>query len=128
MSSSTTSPPSVSDHVAAFACRCSGEEIAKCDEVMTWTLEHLSSPGHPTTPENLISRVIYTLEFRYQAHITGIHADMWAVITASTYGDLAPERPFTTAIQCDELEDGLAFTFKAFYDRFGAGIDAETTE
>jgi hypothetical protein len=98
---------------------------------MAWALDYLSRDkdgqphAHPVTRENLLSAVVYTLTGAYSASITGIDCDQWCLITAATYGyNPAEDDGFATAIQCDDAEDGIAFTLKAFYDHYGPGRPA----
>lgn len=64
--------------------------------------------------------VAHRLNWNYHASIDGIYADQWLGIASSTFGHPDGEEPaFGTFIQCDQAEDGLAFTLKAYYDKYG---------
>ena len=145
MASSCAGWPPVADQISAeapdlsvapddFACRCSPESERRCDAIMAWALEFLSTDqggevhSGSTTRENLLTAAAYALSWTYRAQITGISADQWSIVTTSTYdavpdgdGRYQPVSPpaFVTAIQCDTVEDGIAFTLRAYYEQFG---------
>lgn len=117
-----------------FACRCDDAVAARCDAIMAWALEHLSTGRGgelqvgKVTRENFLTAFVYALNWNYRAQITGIANDMWSMVTTETYdavrdeaGQYAPLVPptLTTAIACDDVSDGLAFTLRAYYERFG---------
>ncbi len=89
-----------------------------------------------TTPEDFVSAVVYSLTWGLEdaaANITGIYCDQWCGVSASgapfeTKGMLAmtgEEGQFTTFIQCDKVEWGLAATWKAFVEKFGLRKEEE---
>lgn len=105
-----------------FACSCGDEGKARCDAMMEWALNFLSTYENgelapkPTTRENLLTHVVYKLSWDYHAHITRIVNDQWSrVDSEGHFGD----DDFKTFIQCDRVEDGIALTLRAWYDRFG---------
>lgn len=93
-----------------FACVCSPESREEIRLVREWLKE--ITDGR-LKDENLVSNVVYGLE-HWSAAITGISTDMWAGISASTH-----DNEFSVFIQCDNIEDGFAYVYKAFYDHFG---------
>ena len=97
-----------------FACRCGDDGKARCASVMEWALKWMN-----TTPEDFVTRSIYELSWRWNATITGIPNDQWSAIVTERTG----EKPWHTYIQCDRIEDGLAFTLRAYYDKYGKGSD-----
>lgn len=101
-----------------FACRCSDKEQARSQAVLEWAYENLSERSIKVGPENLATFVAYALEIRYRASIDSIFCDQWCAVTSST-GDMEEKSKFHTFIQCDHVEDGLAFTLKAYYDKYG---------
>ena len=92
-----------------FACSCGAEGKTRCAVVTDWALQH-----YKTTKEKLLTTAVYTLNWDYDAHITGIENDQWSRIDTATY-----DKSFETHIQCDDLLDGVAFTLKAYFDRYG---------
>ena len=100
------------EHLTSFACRCSDEEVAKCDEVLEFVKAKLDPTEH-----NFVSRVIGSLQWDYGANITGIYCDQWFGISCDTYDD--NEGGLSTWVQCDMVEDGLAWTWQHFYDKYG---------
>jgi hypothetical protein len=124
-----------------FACSCGrragkdNKNVDRCEAIMKWALDHLSTDRNgeiihgKVTKENLLTSVVYELQWAYGASITGIDCDQWCAISTSThdathnketdgYDPVDPPK-FTTYIQCDDVEDGLAYTLKAYYDEFG---------
>jgi hypothetical protein len=102
-----------------FACHCSAEGKEQCALLLKEVKELLKANS-----SNLLSNIIYSLQFSYNARITSIHADMWSLINSETYDynpvTLQKKEPlFTTEIQCDDLEDGMAATWYAYYKKFG---------
>lgn len=109
-----------------FACRHEDENDA-ADSVMQWVLDKFNErahPDHPATRENLLSNICYALALVYRARIVSTDADQWGAITAETWDfDYDTGAGFQTYIQCDDFEDGLALTYKAFYDKYGEERD-----
>lgn len=108
-----------------FACNCAADGKERCAAVMAWALDYLSTTNgtieaRPVARENFLSHVVSYLNWQYNASITGIANDQWSRIDSETYREPGDEKPvFRTGIQCDSVEDGLAFTLKAYYDEFG---------
>jgi len=82
---------------------------------MAWALNKAN-----VAKEDLLTWAVYALNWGYGASITGIDNDQWSAISTETYGK---EDKFQTYIQCDDVLDGIAFTIKAYYDKFGEGRD-----
>lgn len=95
-------------HATDFICR-HGDSEPEAEKVYQWVLDHLN-----TTPERLVTAVAYELDAYHNAHITGIPCDQWAGVEAKKY-----DGSFSTFVQCDVVEDGLARTIQLFveYDR-----------
>jgi hypothetical protein len=105
-----------------FACRCTPKASAKAQAVLEWAYQHLSKGTTEMRPiqtdaTNLLSHVVFTLEWNYRAMITMIPTDQWSAVATSTH-----DKKFSTYIQCDNVEDGLAYTLKAYYDKFGETV------
>lgn len=102
-----------------FACHCSPEGKQECEELLLKVKDLLKSDS-----SNLLTNIVYSLEIDYKANITSIVADMWSKISSETH-DFDPvtfeknDPTFTTEIQCDDLEDGMAATWYAYYTKFG---------
>ena len=93
-------------HVSAFMCRHSDDSTAQAASVLAEAREHLLADD-----TNLLSAVVYRLNFEYSASITGIDCDQWAMVCAETY-----DHKFKVTVQCDRVEDGIAAVWKAFRD------------
>lgn len=105
-----------------FACSCGDDGKAVCQEVREWAADHLGREGESAETKQalLLDRLIYNLSAEYRVTITGIYTDQWGAI--ATEG--GPRRdPITTYIQFDRFLDGLAFTYKAYFDRYGEHLD-----
>jgi len=120
-----TKPELVKD----FMCRCRPERAEECDAIMADVLARLSEGYEtPATPENLLSRVVTSLNWDYDgASIEGIHTDQWSVVISEKrgYGDVESKDfdeqypvEFRTHVQCDRVEDGIARTWQIYADRF----------
>ena len=101
-----------------FACRCSEPETQECDDILAFVTEKLDPNEH-----NLISRIVASLEWDYFASITGIAMDQWFGMGAETDDDR--EDGLTVMMQCDMVEDGFAWIWKAFYDKYGDKRDRQ---
>ncbi len=105
---------------AYFACSCTEEGKNECDQLLEKVKSLLSADD-----SDLLTKVILALEFNYNANITSIASDMWSGIRSQTEDyDMAKrariEPPiFSTYIQCDKLEYGIAATWLAYYEKFG---------
>jgi len=101
-------------HVSAFMCRHSDKTTAEADSVLNEAKEQLSA-----TDATLLSKVVYRLNFEYEAEISSIACDQWAMVSAETY-----DHKFKVTVQCDSVEDGIAAVWKAFKDH-GAPVPDE---
>jgi hypothetical protein len=100
-----------------FACSCHPRGARRCALLLRWAYRYLDHDGGwdtPTGPSNFLSRVVYTLEQDYSANI-----EMWAAIVTETHHPKEPKPEFSTYVQCDELEHGLALTLRLYYKRYG---------
>lgn len=78
----------------------------RCDEVLAEVKERLGADD-----SNLLDKVIFSLNWEFEAHVTGIENDQWSGVAAETY-----EPKFRTYVECDRVEDGIAMTWKLFAD------------
>ena len=97
-----------------FACRCSVEERERSDTVLAWAIEYLAASF-----SSLLTAAVVKLHIDYRAQIDGIWFDQWAAVNTTCLYEKDDAASFSTVIQCDRVEDGLAFTIKAYYDQFG---------
>lgn len=110
-----------------FICICKQAGKAEADALMQEVYSRLSRGSEELQavtvgPENLLSSVVVSLNWDYGAHITGIGNDMWSGVYAETYNKDDEGNPvFSTFIQCDFVEHGIAATWKAFADKFPEG-------
>jgi hypothetical protein len=61
---------------------------------------------------NLLTAIVTSLNWDYQAHITKIMNGQWSAVWAE-----ADNGSFKTRVQCDEVEHGIAATWRAFANR-----------
>jgi hypothetical protein len=87
-----------------FICTCSEDGKAEAEALMNEVCERLKC-----NRENMLSAVVFSLVWDYEAAITGLHADQWAGVSAEG-------KDLSTFIQCDHVEHGVAATWKAFAD------------
>lgn len=95
--------------IKAFMCRCSPEDIAEADAVKEEVYRRL---GEDANPGNLLTKVVSSLNWDFGARITGIYDDQWSVVHVSSWED--SEEKLDVAIECDEVEDGIAAAWLAF--------------
>ena len=94
-----------------FACSCGAERTAVWEGLLAEVTEELTTQYRGS----FLTAVVYGLT-RYSATITGIPADQWAAIETATW-----DGAFRTRIQCDQIEHGLAATWRAYTERFPSG-------
>lgn len=101
-----------------FACRCSEDGRTQCDELLQWAYEFLSNRYHTITAADFLTAFCYRMDgYRAQWEV---HTDQWSAVVANTYDPGKEEgETFHTFVQCDRVEDGLAFTLRRWYDAFG---------
>lgn len=102
-----------------FACRCSDDGIAQCDELLQWAYQFLSNKHHTVTAEDFLTAFCYRMDNRYRAQWE-VHTDQWSAVVANTYDKGKEEgETFHTFVQCDNVEDGLAFTLRRWFNKYG---------
>jgi len=92
------------DSLTDFMCVCSDTERNKSEACYQRVLQALDA-----TPENLLSKVVYDLQWGYQddesyAFITSIACDQWCGIRAKVEGPKQAD----IYVQCDVVEHGIA--------------------
>ena len=108
----------------AFICRCKEEGEKAADELHAEVLSRLSGGTallltRGIAPEDFMTAIISSLEWDYQAHVTGIYYDQWGAVHAED------ESGWRVLVQFDRLEDGLAAVWKAYADRKAEGDGSE---
>jgi hypothetical protein len=100
-----------------FYCTCSeeGKTIGQDLELRFRNLYNNSSMILDDGDQDIASAVCYSLNFDFNAQITGILCDMWSAVQASTF-----DGKYEVRIECDRIEIGLMGVWLAFYDKFGS--------
>ena len=103
----------------SFACTCSKKGKRLAAAYRAWAYKFLDgSYNQPTVDGNFLDRVVQTLWWRYLASIEGIYTDQWSRVDTEGSGDA----PFKTMVQCDSVEDGLAYTLRHWHKRYPKGV------
>lgn len=90
-----------------FACNHGVKGREEIRLVREWLYEKLSTEHHTVDATNLVTAVVYNLEFDYTVSLTGIYCDMWAGMGAETY-----DKKHKFSLQCDDIEDGFAYLYR----------------
>lgn len=91
-----------------FYCSCRPVGRERCEAMLAKVLGLLDTDrGH------LLTRVVQSLNWDFEAMITALPNDMWSAVVAESH-----EQTWQTYVQCDELEHGVAGTWLAFYEKF----------
>jgi hypothetical protein len=109
-----TDPPRQPDFTD-FVCTCDDDGVAEARALRAEVLARLpvgSEVRWDVTAENFVSAIVSSLNWDFQARVTGVPADQWFGVQAESN-----DGSFTTFVQCDLVEDGFAATWKAFADR-----------
>jgi hypothetical protein len=101
------------DEIDGFICTCSHEGRERVGALMAEVRRRLPQ-AESVTDANFLSRVVESLNWQFNARITCIANDQWSQVTAEAW-----DGSFTTIIDCDQVEDGIAATWKAFANRHG---------
>jgi len=96
-----------------FICTCSDEGRERAAALMAEVRRRLPR-AESVTDATFVSRVVESLNWQFDARITCIANDQWSQVTAEAW-----DGSFTTIIDCDQVEDGIAATWKAFADHHG---------
>jgi hypothetical protein len=111
---SKTNPAKLGDPTY-FACSCQEEGKKECEQLLIDVKQLLSADD-----SNLLTKIVFSLNFDYGARITEIACDMWCEIWSKTYHSNEEGEPlFLTQIESDEVEVGIAATWFAYYKKFG---------
>ncbi len=101
-----------------FLCTCSDEGKDRSEAVLAEVKARLAGgsdelqPFGEVTDRNFLTAVVTSLNWDFDARITQIANDQWSGVWAEAH-----DGKFKTRIQCDEVEHGIAATWKAFADR-----------
>lgn len=106
-----------------MVCRCDEDGEAEADARLLRAYEILSVPGElsgrDVNAANFWSRAVMWLHWEHSATIDWIACDQWFGLSASTYRgsvDYPPTWPKRNiTVQCDTLEDGLAYIVEWFH-------------
>lgn len=102
---------------SGFACSCGEEGKARMAMVYDYLSEKFFG-GKTPQPGRAVTQMLHLLQ-GYSAKVTGIDIDQWGRITTVTY-----DKTFSTHVEFDLFEDGLALTLRAYFKKFGP-IDAD---
>jgi|ERR1700722_3537152 len=99
-----------------FICTCDEEGVKEAESLMTWVKERLSEgtplfPSQPVADGVLLTAVVTSLSWSYNAHISKIIGDQWWAVFAESY-----DGRFKTCVSCDFVEHGVAAIWRAFAD------------
>jgi hypothetical protein len=94
-----------------FICTCKDDGRQRATELMAEVRRRLPEP-ESVTDANFLDRVVQSLNWQFDARITEIGNDQWSQVTAEAW-----DGSFKTRVDCDQVEDGIAATWKAFADR-----------
>lgn len=122
-----------------MACNHGDDGKANCDALRAEVCAALECE-----PDQLVTAVVYALNWEHGVSVTGIPCDMWSAVQSEYVrlmtdeesealgdGDTSAEEWVTEATcyaQCDRIEDGFALTWKTWTDWFEkrkAAADAE---
>lgn len=103
------------DHWETFICHCDPEGAAEADALRALVMQKLSRRQAEVTDRDFLTHVVISLNWDYGAHITSIANDMWSHVIAETW--LKTEKEFKVRAQCDDVEDGIAAVWYAFWLR-----------
>ena len=106
----------------AFICTCSLEGIIEAGKLKQEVRRLLSEGSSELLPRpckvsNFLTMVVTSLEWDFDhSSIKAIYTDQWSMISAEgakgfEYGD------FSVLVRCDEVEDGIAAVWYAFWLR-----------
>ncbi|MGH7792709.1 MAG: hypothetical protein ACREOB_10405 [Thermodesulfobacteriota bacterium] len=98
--------------IGGFMCD-HGEGKKNCEKILKNVYKRLDCDA-----TNLLSRVVYSLNWDYGVTITGIPCDMWSAVEAESWWVKEGQKPIKVRIQCDEIEHGIARVWQIFADKF----------
>lgn len=93
-----------------FYCECKPEGKEHCEQMLQEVLAILK-----VDIDYLLTAVVTSLNWDFQAAITHMPTDMWSAVIAETHNG---EDPFRVRIECDRLEHGVAGAWKAFHEHY----------
>jgi hypothetical protein len=99
----------------AFMCRCSPEGVAQADAVMAETVNRLTTDMCKVDASNMLTAVVISLNWDYNASITTIANDQWSMVVATRYPHA--NDPYEVVVMCDNVEDGIAAVWLGFADK-----------
>lgn len=92
-----------------FICTCTDEGLIEAGRLKQ-EVRRLLTKGYkrPCTASNFLTCVSVSLNWDHDAYISCIASDMWSGVTAKS-------DDFTAYAQCDQVEDGIAAVWYAFW-------------
>lgn len=102
-----------------FICTCSEDGIIEAGRLKQ-EVRRLLQAGDgdprivPVTPGNFLTMIVTSLNWDFNAYISSIANDMWSGVTAESWDK---DDSFKVYAQCDEVEDGIAAAWYAFWLR-----------
>ena len=103
------------DTASVFACDCDAKGRKEIAAVMAWAKEFLRTPKE----EFFLTNLVHALA-SYSAGIESIYADQWCGISVDTYPNGSrKDDPLHVWVQCDRIEDGLAYALRVLYEKYG---------
>lgn len=108
-------PPSA-DVELPMVCTCREEGQASADALMSEVTGRLSAESEtslaiPVSMDNFLTRVVWSLNDDFGAHITTIDTDQWSAVTVQKYDGTQRVR-----VECDRVENGIAAIWKWLAD------------
>ena len=102
--------------VDEFICTCDEDGLRAAQTMLAEVKERLSDgtpifPAQQVTDDVLLTAAVTSLSWSYNAHISNIACEQWSAVFAESY-----DGTFRTRVACDQVEHGVAATWKAFAD------------
>jgi hypothetical protein len=114
------SEPEVETFTTPMVCIHSDEGKTRAEEIKAEVCRRLGREDEPVPRDQLVTAVVVSLNWDFDAMITGIPNDMWSAVNTEchAYENKEYVLKFKTRIECDLIEDGIAATWKLYADKF----------
>lgn len=101
-----------------MVCTCREQGQIAADALVREVMTRLSAESKthiasPVVTGNFLTRVVWSLNDDFNAHITSIDTDQWSAVTVQKYDGKLQVR-----VECDRVEDGIAAIWKWLADGF----------
>lgn len=100
-----------SDSYKDFLCVCTPESKQDAEALFDDVVRYFKKISKDSIDIPWLTWIVQDLNWEYKAYINSIHNDMWSGVSAKKYSE---EEPFSTWIECDIVEQGIAATWLAF--------------